>query len=791
MTGEHAKRYSVEPWELREVGLDMNDLARSESLFALSNGHVGARGNLDEGDPYGLPGTYLSSLYENRPLPYAEAGYGFPEIGQTILNVTDGKVIRLLVDDEPFDLRYGVILHHDRVLDLRSGLLHRVVEWQSPSGQVIRLRSSRLVSLTQRSIMAIRWEVEAVGDAARVVVQSELIANEHVQSQSSDPRVAPYALEHRLEALEHDGEGTRAWLLHRTRASRLHLAAGMEHVIEAPEMHASEMVTGPDIARLTVGCRILPGQRLALTKFVSYGWSSQRSLRALSDQTGAALVSAKHAGWDALVSEQRRALDLFWSCADVEIEGAPAIQQALRFSLFHTFQAGLRSEQRAIPAKGLTGSGYDGHAFWDTETYVLPVLIATSPNSARDALRWRWGTLDLARERAEHLHLAGAVFPWRTIRGQECSGYWPAGTAAMHINADIALAAQRYVDWTQDDEFGERYAAPLLVETARLWMSLGYFGDDGKFHIDGVTGPDEYSAIVRDNTFTNLGAARNLDAAAAVARRWPDAAEGLQVTAAEIDSWTAAAAVVALPYDKARRIPQQDLGSTDREVWDFSGSLRDNRYPLLLNAPYFGIYRKQVVKQADLMLAMHWFGDSFTAEDKARAFEYYEALTVRDSSLSACTQAIMAAEVGHLDLAADYLTEAAMMDLRDLQHNTRDGLHIASLAGSWLGVVAGFGGMRDHGGRLSFRPQLPPGWERLCFHLIWHGARIRVDVSRDEVIYTATQPPDHGVEIVHAGETLILEPGRAVTRPLKYVEPSTPRPTQPVGREPIRADSLD
>jgi alpha,alpha-trehalose phosphorylase len=622
-------------------------------------------------------------------------------------------------------------------------------------------------------------------------VQSELVANEHVQSQFSDPRVAPYALEHRLEPLEHAGEGTRAWLLHRTRASGLHLAAGMEHVIEAPGMYASEMVTGPDIGRLTVGCRILPGQRLALTKFVSYAWSSQRSLRALSDQAGAALVSARHAGWDALVSEQRQALDLFWSCADVVIEGAPAIQQAVRFSLFHTLQAGLRSEQRAIPAKGLTGSGYDGHAFWDTETFVLPVLIATSPNSARDALRWRWGTLDLARERAEHLHLAGAVFPWRTIRGQECSGYWPAGTAAMHVNADIALAAQRYVDWTQDDEFGERYAAPLLVETARLWMSLGYFGDDGKFHIDGVTGPDEYSAIVRDNTFTNLGAARNLDAAAAVARRWPDAAEGLRVTAAEIDSWTAAAAAVALPYDKARRIPQQDLGSTDREVWDFGGSLRDNHYPLLLNAPYFGIYRKQVVKQADLMLAMHWFGDSFTAEDKARAFQYYESLTVRDSSLSACTQAIMAAEVGHLDLAADYLTEAAMMDLRDLAHNTRDGLHIASLAGSWLGVVAGFGGMRDHGGRLSFRPQLPPGWERLCFHLIWHGARVRVDVSRDEVIYTATQAPELGVEIVHAGETLMLEPDRAVTRPLKYVEPSTPRPTQPVGREPIRADSVD
>ena len=292
------------------------------------------------------------------------------------------------------------------------------------------------------------------------------------------------------------------------------MAAAMDHIIEAPDGHAYELTVTEDSARLTTGCRLEAGQRLALTKFVSYGWSSQRSMRALTDQTGAALVSALHAGWDALAEEQRNALDLFWDCADVEIDGAPAIQQAVRFALFHTLQAGLRAEQRAIPAKGLTGPGYDGHAFWDTETFVLPVLTATSPNAARDALRWRWSTLDLARERAETLHLHGAVFPWRTIRGQETSGYWPAGTAAMHLNADIALAVQRYVDWTQDEQFEQRYGLAMLVETARLWIALGYHGEDGKFHIDGVTGPDEYSAIVRDNTFTNLAAARNLAAAA-------------------------------------------------------------------------------------------------------------------------------------------------------------------------------------------------------------------------------------------------------------------------------------
>src|SRR4051794_30034763 len=222
-------RFPIEPWELHEVGLDFQDLARSESLFALSNGHIGIRGNLDEGDPRSLPGTYLNSFYEIRPLPYAEAGYGFPEDGQTILNVTNGKVFRLLVDDEPVDLRYGAVLHHQRVLDLRGGILHRVVEWRSPSGQVVRLRTKRMVSLTQRSIMAVHWEIEAVDDAARVVVQSELVANEHVPVQSKDPRVAAI-MENALEPLFHGGEDSRALLMHGTRASKLRMAAAMDHI---------------------------------------------------------------------------------------------------------------------------------------------------------------------------------------------------------------------------------------------------------------------------------------------------------------------------------------------------------------------------------------------------------------------------------------------------------------------------------------------------------------------------------------------------------------------------------
>ncbi|HST46305.1 glycoside hydrolase family 65 protein [Jatrophihabitans sp.] len=783
-------RFPIEPWQVRELRLDLEMLAQSESVFALSNGHIGVRGTLDEGDPSGLPGTYLNSFYEARPLPYAEAGYGYPESGQTVVNVTDGKLIRLLVDDEPFDMRYGTPVRHERVLDLRTGTLRRSVEWISPAGTRIRVRSERLVSFTQRAILAIRYQVEALDAPVRVVVQSELVANEELPKQSGDPRVAA-VLERPLEAVEHSSSGNRSALLHRTRVSQLRMAAAVDHVLDSDTELDSHTYVQPDWSRTTVGARLAAGQTLTVTKFVAYGWSSQRSIPALRDQVDAALSAALHTGWDELLAEQRRYVDDFWDGADVELDGDDAVQQAVRFGLFHVLQAGARAEQRAIPAKGLTGPGYDGHAFWDTESFVLPVLTATAPKAAADALRWRHSTLDLALERARVLQLAGAAFPWRTIRGQETSAYWPAGTAAFHINADIALAAVRYVQWTGDEDFEAGCALPLLVQTARLWHSLGYAGTDGRFHLDGVTGPDEYSAIVDDNTYTNLMAARNLSYAADAARRWPDQAGELGVDEREIEAWQAAADTMAVPYDAERGIPEQDRGYHRHEVWDFAASAASEGYPLLLRSPYFQIYRKQVVKQADLVLALHWCGDSFSLEEKAGAFGYYEQITVRDSSLSACSQAVIAAEVGHLDLAHAYLGEAALMDLRDLEHNTRDGVHVASLAGAWIALVCGFGGMRDHGGRLSFAPRLPAAISRLSFAVRWRGCKVRVEVHADRVRYAVVDGSHGALSFDHHGSQLSLDVGAQVELPIPPLAVDSPTPSQPAGRAPGEAFRIE
>jgi len=771
--------FPVEPWCLRETELKLELLAQAESVFALSNGHIGWRANLDEGEPHGLPGSYLNGVYEVRPLPYAESGYGFPESGQTVVNVTNGKLIRLLVDDEPFDIRYGELHSHERLLDFRSGVLSRSAEWLSPAGRLVRINTERVVSLTQRAICAIRYDVEPVNGPARLVVQSELVSNEQLPDLGGDPRVAA-ALKAPLRSEQHGARGNSALLMHCTKKSGLRVGAAMTHIIECPEDCGIDAESFPDIGRVTVTASLRPGQRLRIIKFVAYGWSGMRSLPAVLDQVEGALSAASRTGWDVLLTEQRAFLDDFWDRADVQLDGDTEIQQAVRFGLFHLLQAGARAEARAIPAKGLTGPGYDGHTFWDQEMFVLPAFIYTVPDAAAAALRWRHSTLGHAQERARQLGLNGAAFPWRTINGEECSGYWPAGTAAFHIGADIADAVTRYVNATGDEAFEAGIGLDLLVATARLFRSLGHHDAAGGFRIDGVTGPDEYSAVADNNVYTNLMAQRNLRAAAQAAKRHPVQAHELGVDEEEMASWRDAAEAMFIPYDEALGVHPQNELFTSHEVWDFANT-PPGKYPLLLHYPYFDLYRKQVVKQADLVLAMQTCSDVFTEEQMARNFAYYEQLTVRDSSLSACTQSAVAAQVGHLRLAYDYLAEAALMDLADLEHNTRDGLHIASLTGAWNALVTGFGGMHRHNSTIGFAPRLPEGIARLAFTVTVRRRRLRVAVTDSSASYVLAEGDP--LDILHYGTAVTVSSAQPLILQVPKV-PILPDPEQPRGRAP-------
>ncbi|HET7690084.1 MAG TPA: glycosyl hydrolase family 65 protein [Nocardioidaceae bacterium] len=794
-------------WRLERGPEELGHLAVTESLFTQANAHIGLRGSLEEGVPRGRPGTYVSGFFEDRPLPHAEAGYGFPESSQTVVSVADGKLIRLIVGDSPFDTRYGTVEHHRRCLDLRTGILSRETVWTSPGGARVEVTSQRLVSFAYRTLAAIHYEVKPLDEDLYLALQSDLLVNEPANGASPDPRdVAVLDQPLVSELFDHDDD--HAVLVHRTSRSRRRIAAGMRHLLDVPDGAVSSLSATPDLARLAVAACVPRGVSLRVVKLLGYGWSRHRPAAALRDQIDGALSVAALMGWDGLAQRQQEFLDEFWRVADVNIGGDPQLQQAVRLSTFHVLQAGARTQGEAIPAKGLTGPGYDGHAFWDSEAFVLPVLTYTFPEAAAGALRWRHRTLPLARARAEQLGLGGAAFAWRTINGEECSGYWPAGTAAMHLAAAVADATARYLSATGDAEFETRYGVELLVETARLWMSLGHFCMAGKFRIRGVTGPDEYTALVDDNVYTNLMAQRNLCEAATACRRRTDVAAHLDVAVHEVEAWEAAAEAMYVPFDAELGVHPQSEGFTHDDEWDFKSTGSDD-YPLLLHFPYFQLYRKQVVKQADLVLALHFRGDAFTPEQKARDFAYYEARTVRDSSLSAATQAIVAAELGHLQLAHDYWAETAFTDVHNLHGNVSSGLHIAAMAGSWMVAVAGFGGMRDHDGNVTFAPRLPPQLDRLAFRMRLGTSLLEVEVNRlagpacaeaegHQTIAAGEQQATYrllegdAVHVEHHGGSVDLRPGVPVTLAVPAMAPVAPV-SQPPGRGPAprTSDSND
>lgn len=779
-----AARFDTDAWTVGISGVNIEHLAHEESVFGLSNGHIGWRGNLDEGDPRGVAGSYLNGVFEEHPMPYAEEGYGYPEKGQAVVNVANGQLLRLIVDDEPFDLRHGDVIVHERRLDMRDAVLTRTIEWRSPAGRTVQIESSRVVSFSHRSVAAVRYTVRAVDSPVVIALVSDVLANEPLPITHDDPRVqellvAPW------QPVDAAVLGGAATLIHRTKASGILAAVSMDHLVIASGVDepATHTEVDGDLARTTITVVLEPGDHLEVVKVVGHEWSDSLSASTLRDRVETAVAEALRVGWAQLVDAQRDRLDEYWACADVQLIGAPRLQQAVRFALFQVFQASVRAERRSVPGKGLTGSGYEGHTFWDFEAFVLPVLTATAPHAAAEALRWRHATLGRARDRARQLHLKGAAFPWRTIDGRESSGYWPASTAAFHINADIAAAVIHYVRMTNDEAFERDVGAELLVETARLWTSLGRWDEAGQFHIDGVTGPDEYSAIVNDNLYTNLMARMNLYGAAAAARRHPDIARRLGAEEDEICGWEATAAAVAIPYDQRRGVHAQSAGFTDSERWNFETTDAD-QYPLHDHFPYFDLYRKQVVKQADLVLALYFAGDMFDLEEKATAFRYYEALTVRDSSLSAAPQAVVAAEVGYLELAADYLAEAAVLDLDDLQGDTDQGLHVAALAGVWTAIVGGFGGLRDTEDGLHFRPRLPSQLKGLSFGVRKGGQTLRLDVTSDATTYLLSG--ERPLTIRHFDDELVLKPGHRVVAQTPPPENPDLMPIQPAGRAPRR-----
>ena len=777
--------YPPDEWNIIEKRLNPEFLAQLETMMALGNGYLGMRGCPEEGGPNVENSTLINGFYETHPIVYGEEAYGFAKTGQTICNVTDSKIIKLFVDDEPFWLPNANLLRYDRRLNMRSGTLDREILWETPAGKQVLIRSRRLVSFVNRHVAAISYSVTPLNAEAYVVISSEMSANESSASvDSNDPRQTRAFSGRVLHPRTSYSKDRRIVLCHATDKSRITLVCATDAELETTCPHTYKVVHTEDFGQLAFTIDAGPDCPILLTKYMVYHTSQTASPEELCGRAEWTMDRVTTPGFQQLLAGQEQYMADFWRRSDVRVKDIREdrtkrttleIQQAIRFNLFHILQASARAESTGVPAKGLTGQAYEGHYFWDTEIYLLPFLTYTSPRIARNLLMFRYKMLPQARARAKELGHRGAMFAWRTISGEEASAYYAAGTAQYHINADIMYGLRKYIQATGDELFLRQCGAEMLVETARLWLDLGFYSEakGGKFCINGVTGPDEYNAVVNNNAYTNLMARENLRYAADTVEflrsKEPDAYAALVhktgLEPSEVDAWVRAAAYMYVPCDEKLKIIPQDDGFLGEEPWDFQNTPPDH-YPLLLFYHPLNIYRKQVIKQADVILAMFLLGDLFSLEDKKRNFEFYDPFTTGDSSLSSCVEAIIAAQTGNIDKAIRYGMAALLMDLADVGGNVKDGCHIASMGGTWMLFAYGFGGMRDNDGTLSFWPRRAPQDNGILrFPLTYRGQMLEIEIGLDNVEY-ALREGDHLVIRHETEEIKLTQHNPVASRPV-------------------------
>ena len=753
-------RFPNTPWHLVETRHEQGDAGTLETLFALGNGHLGIRGAHWGALDRDLPGSFINGLHEIWDIKHAENAFGFARTGQRILYVPDANNFTVIIDGESLSLAESEVLDYRRSVDFATGVYECRITWQCRSGATVTTTERRAVGFASRGSLGISLEVatdrEISADVTSAVINRQ---DQPVEDHSThDPRRAGRHAGRVLLPLRLDGGDGSLRLSWEAAESKQRVGVAVDHWTSAGHQPFDTLVDQDD-SNVRYVLAVGPGEPFLLEKSVSYAAGPALQDPALD---AAEVAEAGLRPVQDIFAESAAHYRDYWATSDIVVGGQPGLQQAIRWNLFQLVQATGRADVAGIPAKGVTGSGYEGHYFWDQEVYLLPYLTYTNPDGARRVLEFRHGMLPEARIRAKELSVDGALFPWRTINGLEASAYYAAGTAQFHIAAAIAFATNRYLWATGDADFRDGMGADLLIETARMWISLGFFGKDGLFHIHGVTGPDEYTAVVNDNLYTNVMARFNLRAAAAL--------EHAGITHEERQLWEAAANLMQLPFDDRMEVYSQDNDFMTLESWDWTTPR--SKYPLLLHFHPLVIYRHQVLKQADTVLAMFLQWQDFTAKEKQRAFDFYDPITTGDSTLSACVQGIMAAEVGYSKEALAHFTSAAFIDLDDTHGNTIDGVHIASTGGVWSSLVCGFAGLRDQGPAPFFDPRLPAEWDGLSFHLKIRGRLLSVELGPGDISLSVRDGDPLEVDVRGKLVSVGAEPVQVPLQPVVEPEPT-------------------
>lgn len=715
---------------------DEKELRLNETLFHNANGYLGVRGNFEEGYPEGtetVRGQYINGFYNNYKIGQEEWHIGFIKEKHTMVNVFDTQTMKLELDGEEVSLFEGKVLDFSRTLDMKKGITRRWFCWESPKGKQIEVEITRLASFVMLPLFLIDYRIRPLnfsGQAKIISLQSGNVSN---YFNEKDSRVAGEKRHHietvKCEAVEEYTGVVRS----RTTVSGLEAVCVVRHV--CPESWKQTLSVGTDSVENILEFSVDRGEWAEVQKYtvicdsLRYPHIEQEALK-LMEEAAAQGVSQ----W---FQKQEKYLDHFWQQSFMEIQGDLVLNVSLHYNLYGLLQSASKDSFGNIGAKGLSGEGYEGHYFWDTEMYMLPFFSLTQPGMAKTLLNYRYHILEPARKHARAMgHKKGVLFPWRTINGSECSYFYPSGGAQYHIIGDIAYGIVQYYLITGDWDYMAEQGAEILMETARVWYDLGHFYQ-GSFHIHCVTGPDEYTCVVNNNYYTNLTAKHNLLWAARIYRDMEKngSLEKLQkkigITKEEILGFEQAAEAMYLLYDEKLDINPQDDSFLTKKVWDLS-QVTNHEKPLMHDHFLFHIYRHQVCKQADTVLAHFLFEDEQKLSTMKHSFDYYEKITTHDSSLSRCIFGIMSSKLGMKEKAYEYFNFSSKMDILNSQHNTEDGIHTANMGGCYMGIVYGFLGLRVKESGFYFTPSIPEQWDGYCLRLCLKGSLLEITVDKKQ-----------------------------------------------------------
>ncbi|QAT40602.1 glycosyl hydrolase family 65 protein [Clostridium sp. JN-9] len=733
-------------WIVSDNSLNEKDLLKSESIFNVANGYIGIRGNFEEGYADNMPtirGSYINAFYETASVSYGEKAYGYPETMQKIVNVTDSQDIDLIINNQKFSMFKGTVKSFNRYVNMKEGYYRREVDYVFPDGKEIKLKITRVASFKYLELFAINYQIEKVNFDDDIIIKSRINGDVKNYVDKMDMRVSS-GNENILDVKSTSVQNDVIQVLSETKSSKQSVAVNTKHMCSG-EFNVSYERHEKSVMAVF---KVKPGNKII--EFNKYNiYTDSRRCKDPAKKGYTLINKICTLSFNEILKSQQNYLKRFWSTADIDNEGDLALKQGLRYNMYEILQSAGKDSVSNISAKGLSGEGYEGHYFWDSEIYILPFLTLCSPQIAKKLLRYRYTILDSARKRARELgHKKGAAYAWRTINGEECSSYFPAGTAQYHINGDIAYSYIQYYLVTGDMDFIKEFGAEVIFETARIWIEIGHY-DNGLFKIDSVTGPNEYTTLVNNNYYTNVLAKYNLQWAVKIYNMLEEKDSSflsslcskINLSQDEITGFQKAAQSMYLPYDSNLKINAQDDTFLSKAIWDFQHTPKDN-YPLLLHYHPLTIYRYQVLKQPDTVLAHFLVENETNYETMKNSYDYYEKITTHDSSLSYAVYSIMASKLNYYDKAYKYFIKTARLDLDDTNGNTKDGIHTANMGGTWMAIVFGFAGLRIKENYIALNPKLPVQWNKLQFKFLYKGAKVKVTMGKSETkIQVRTKVP--------------------------------------------------